>query len=261
MTDIGRDNMLEAIRQFLDDFILDLQQQAQAGDEAPLEITWKSSSEQGAAPADNLEWWTGNRNQPPTGSFAGGSLTETWEVLGHGGQAENSRDSGYSRFALSLERTLQKHFGPGQLADTSGPSGMPPLDWTRVTIEIPTAESQYPPIYFCFSPELERAFVDARPEGGFPPPDPFVRRASPVSMDMLMDVEVPVRVSFGRTKIRMKELLSLNPGSLVELDRAMGDRVEVLVNRCVIARGEVVAVDGNYGVRILEIVSTPPPTN
>jgi flagellar motor switch protein FliN len=109
-------------------------------------------------------------------------------------------------------------------------------------------------MYCCFSPDLERAFLAAETATRFPS-GPFVTGGSPVSMEMLMDVEVPVRISFGRTQIRMKELLSLNSGSLVELDRALGDRVEVLVNRCVIARGEVVAVDGNYGVRIVEIVS------
>lgn len=67
-----------------------------------------------------------------------------------------------------------------------------------------------------------------------------------------MDVEVPVRVSFGRTKIRMGELLNMSAGAVIELDQSLGDHVDVLVNNCVIARGEVVAVDGNYGVRILD---------
>jgi len=72
---------------------------------------------------------------------------------------------------------------------------------------------------------------------------------------MLMHVQVPVSVSFGNTQIRMKDLLSLTTGSVVELDQALHDNVEVRVNDRVIALGEVVAVDGHYGVRVLELVS------
>ncbi len=70
-----------------------------------------------------------------------------------------------------------------------------------------------------------------------------------------MNVQVPVSVCFGATQIRMKELLNLSSGSVVELDQALHDNVEVRVNDRVIARGEVVAVDGHYGVRVLELVS------
>ena len=70
------------------------------------------------------------------------------------------------------------------------------------------------------------------------------------SMGMLMQVEVPIRVTLGRTRIRMKDLLALSSGSVVELDQQAGDEVEIRVNNCVLALGEVVNVDGNYGVRI-----------
>lgn len=73
------------------------------------------------------------------------------------------------------------------------------------------------------------------------------------SMDILMQVEVPVTVSLGRTRMRMKDLLVLAQGSVVELDQYVGDEVEIRVNNCLIAKGEVVGVDGNYGVRILRM--------
>jgi flagellar motor switch protein FliN/FliY len=78
-------------------------------------------------------------------------------------------------------------------------------------------------------------------------------RAQPI--DLLLDVELPVSISFGRTHLPLKEVLKLTSGSIVELNRAVSDPVEVIVNNCVIARGEVVVVEGNYGVRIQEIVS------
>jgi len=68
-----------------------------------------------------------------------------------------------------------------------------------------------------------------------------------------MQVEVPVSVSLGRATLRMKEVLALTQGSVVELDQNVSDEVEIRVNNCVIAWGEVVGVDGNYGVRILKM--------
>jgi flagellar motor switch protein FliN/FliY len=82
-----------------------------------------------------------------------------------------------------------------------------------------------------------------------------MRPAGHGTLDLLLDVEMPVSVSFGRTQLRLQDVLKLITGSIVELDRAITEPVEVIVNNCVVARGEVVVVDGNYGVRISEIVS------
>lgn len=81
------------------------------------------------------------------------------------------------------------------------------------------------------------------------------RPAAVPVMELLLDVELPVSISFGKTQILMKDVLKLTTGSIVELNRGVGEPVEVLVNHCLIARGEVVVVEGNYGVRILHIAS------
>ncbi len=75
------------------------------------------------------------------------------------------------------------------------------------------------------------------------------------TMDLLLDVELAVSVSFGRTDLPIKEVLKLTTGSIVELNRSLSEPVEVIVNNCVVARGEVVVIDGNYGVRIQQIIS------
>lgn len=74
-------------------------------------------------------------------------------------------------------------------------------------------------------------------------------------LDLLLDVELPVGVTFGRTRMKLKDAIKLTSGSIVELNRSIIEPVEVIVNNCVIARGEVVVIEGNYGVRIQEIVS------
>ena len=77
----------------------------------------------------------------------------------------------------------------------------------------------------------------------------------PSALEVLYDVELPVSVSFGRAHLPVKEVLKLTSGSIVELNRGIAEPVEVIVNNCVISRGEVVVVEGNYGVRITEIIS------
>ena len=74
-------------------------------------------------------------------------------------------------------------------------------------------------------------------------------------LDMLHDVEMEVSAELGRTRMSVRELLSLSPGAIVELDRAAGSPADLLVNGRLIARGEVVVVDENFGIRITEIVS------
>ncbi len=74
------------------------------------------------------------------------------------------------------------------------------------------------------------------------------------ALSFLLDVKLPLSVSFGSAQLPLKEVLKLTIGSSVELNRVTGDPVEIIVNDRVIARGEVVVVDGNYGVRIKQIL-------
>jgi flagellar motor switch protein FliN/FliY len=75
------------------------------------------------------------------------------------------------------------------------------------------------------------------------------------TLELLLDVDLPVSISFGKAQIPMRDVLKLTTGSIVELNCGANEPVEVLVNQCPIARGEVVVVEGNYGVRIQQIIS------
>ncbi len=76
------------------------------------------------------------------------------------------------------------------------------------------------------------------------------------NMDLLLDVELPIVVSFGETEMQLKDVLKLGVGSVIELGKSVNDPVTVIVNDKPIATGEVVMVDGNYGVRIIQVEST-----
>ena len=74
------------------------------------------------------------------------------------------------------------------------------------------------------------------------------------SMDLLHIVELVVTIELGRTRMMLRDLLALHPGSVIELDRTTSSPVDILVNGTLLARGEVVVIDDEFGVRITEIV-------
>lgn len=74
------------------------------------------------------------------------------------------------------------------------------------------------------------------------------------AVELLNDVEMGVTAELGRTRMTVRELLAMQPGSIVELDRAAGSPVDLLVNGTLVARGEVVVIDEEFGVRITEII-------
>ena len=76
------------------------------------------------------------------------------------------------------------------------------------------------------------------------------------AMHVLAEVEMKVTAELGRTRMSVSELLSLTPGSLIELDRTAGSPIDLLVNGTLIARGEVVVVDEEYGIRLTEVTGS-----
>jgi flagellar motor switch protein FliN/FliY len=75
------------------------------------------------------------------------------------------------------------------------------------------------------------------------------------NLDLLMNVSLAVTAELGRCTMRVSDVLKIGKGSIVELDRLAGSAIDVLVNDRLVARGEVVAVDDRFGVRITEVVA------
>ena len=78
---------------------------------------------------------------------------------------------------------------------------------------------------------------------------------NPVNFDVIMDVPVTISMEIGRTSINIRNLLQLNQGSIVELDRLAGEPLDVLVNGTLIARGEVVVINEKFGIRLTDVIS------
>ncbi|MDH5777670.1 MAG: flagellar motor switch protein FliN [Gammaproteobacteria bacterium] len=76
-----------------------------------------------------------------------------------------------------------------------------------------------------------------------------------INLDVILDVPVTVSMEIGQTKISIRNLLQLNQGSVVELDRLAGEPLDVLVNGTLIAHGEVVVVNEKFGIRLTDVIS------
>jgi flagellar motor switch protein FliN/FliY len=95
---------------------------------------------------------------------------------------------------------------------------------------------------------VRAAEFDAIKDDGTPAP-------RDVNLDVNLDVPVTLSMEVGRTRIPIRNLLKLNQGSVVELDRAAGEALDVFVNGTLIAHGEVVVVNDKFGIRLTDVVS------
>ena len=90
-----------------------------------------------------------------------------------------------------------------------------------------------------------------------PPPPPRVStyNGPKENIDLLLDVELEINIELGKSELSIKKILELAPGSIVELNKMAGEPVDLIVNNKVVARGEVVVVDENFGIRVVSLVS------
>jgi flagellar motor switch protein FliN/FliY len=97
--------------------------------------------------------------------------------------------------------------------------------------------------------DFERAQFQNLTDGGQP------LQQGDVNLDVILDVSVTMSMEVGRVRIPIRNLLQLNQGSVVELDRAAGEPLDVYVNGTLVAHGEVVVVNEKFGVRLTDVVS------
>ena len=84
---------------------------------------------------------------------------------------------------------------------------------------------------------------------------PVEEAATDVNLDVILDVPVTLSLEVGRTRLPIRSLLQLNQGSVVELERASGEPLDVFVNGTLVAHGQVVVVNEKFGIRLTDVVS------
>ena len=178
---------------------------------------------------------------------------------------KEAMDQAFSGLAREMTGRLGKEVNAtsGKLTTASLPAK---ADWHKLDLIFGDNQSQ--PLSFGFLDELVDVLAPKAPAssskavaaasnapGGGSHNSADAAQQDNRTMDLLLDVELPISVSFGRAHVPLKEVMKLTTGSIVELNRTISEPVDIIVNNCVIARGEVVVVEGNFGVRINEVIS------
>ena len=275
------------IRELVDRWCESLAQVLESMTDRKPEVRWNAASGSPAeargasagaeAPDAQLLWWEQPFRMAPGATAWLAAPRGVWEHCGtltlktagletvEAGEARNTWLEIVGQSMGGMAQSLTALMGREVTCEPgSEHSPEPPLpEWAAVTITFP--EGPLPGLRLGFSPSL-LAKVANPPAPGSEAPAPETQQqqvaragepetARSRTMDLLLDVDLPISISFGRTQLPMKDVLKLTTGSIVELNCNVNDPVEVLVNHCLIARGEVVVVEGNYGVRIQEIAS------
>jgi flagellar motor switch protein FliN/FliY len=238
--------MNESIASFFDALTGELQRLL-SQDEEQVTVSWRRPEAGHTVP--ELIWWSCALSvDPACRLFAG---TDRQAV------SEDPQETWHAVLTQSIELAAKAKFGALVSCQDLGTSEDPPNAWAKVPVAIVRGGRSSPEMYLALSPDLATALGgDAEAPSVEPEKNDVVKGPAAANpLEIIQHVEIPVSVSFGRTNMRLKDLLSLVNGSVVQLDRELGDEVEIRVNNCVIARGEVVAVEGNYGVRILKMMS------
>ena len=246
-------------------------------DERP-EVRWEPAAAaaipEGEGPEQELLWWEQPFQGAPEAKAWVAAPRSAWEFAG----GQTLRAAGLDTVEPAAARNTWLEILSQSLSAMAGaaaaalgrevvcagggerPPGAEVADFAWVWLKFPAASLA--PLTLALNPRM----LDwlSQPDGpdeeplGEPPGGEDASEPAPANsrtMDLLLDVELPVSISFGKKEIPMKDVLKLTTGSIIELDRDANEPVEVLVNHCLIARGEVVVVDGNYGVRILQIAN------
>jgi flagellar motor switch protein FliN/FliY len=216
-------------------------------------VSWGDSVDQASA---DLIWWSWSLSIDSAWRVLAGASLATWrEICGLDAEVTPTDFDVESLAALTpiIQQTAQSRFGSEVTCGEAQRSEEPPREWTSISFAIkPVTDGG---IHFSISPDVETALGGSATDAEGSEGQNLAPRltAARNSADILMHVEMPVTIILGCTTMRLKDLLKLTNGSVVELDQMLDEEVEVRVNNCVIAYGEVVAVDGNYAVRILRM--------
>ncbi|MDP4153152.1 MAG: flagellar motor switch phosphatase FliY [Bacillota bacterium] len=134
------------------------------------------------------------------------------------------------------------------------PAAPKPAEQPKVQAQPSQQESRAPKASYSSKPEKSKVNIAPLQLNSFD--DEPMTDYSEDGLDLIMDVPLQITVELGACKKNLREIMELNTGSIIVLDKMAGDLVDVIVNGKLIAKGEVIVIDDNYGVRITEIVTS-----
>jgi flagellar motor switch protein FliN/FliY len=275
---------IENAKQLLDSWVESLTQVLEAMTDQRPAILWKAvsgpfnqiSAQSGISPDTEILWWEQPFQLVPDAKAWVAAARATWEQSGtltlkaagletvELTEARNTWLEILGQSLSAMSRSIGSLVGREVNCD-SGAERSPGDDvheWAAVSISFSGEDPLR--LLIALSPKLVMLISGQPAEGAEEISSAVPRLETAVgrprgsqtpsrTMELLLDVDLPVSISFGKAELPLRDVLKLTTGSIVELNRGVNELVEVLVNHCLIARGEVVVVEGNYGVRIQQI--------
>lgn len=271
---------LGSARSLVDRWVDNLTQVVESLMEERPSVAWReaqgSAASLGLSPGPDVLWSPYKFLCPQDALVWIAAAPETWRHIGASAlkaagletsdpaEIKNTWSEMVAQWQSALARLLASHLGLDVTGD-AGADRVPEAqnDWLLVSLRF--GETELPPLAVAFAPPLLSLITSPPSEAGEPKTavkagidmSPQNSEAAPSSrtMDLLLELELPVSISFGKRQLPLKDALKLTTGSIVELNRGVSEPVDILINHCLVARGEVVVVEGNYGVRIQQIAS------
>jgi flagellar motor switch protein FliN len=269
----------DSTRSILDAWVDNLAQVLESMTDQRPSTSWRvatgTAADLGITSGSETLWWRAKLRVSPEAEIWIAAPRTTWEQAGSltlraaGLEASNPEEIRstwleiLAQWGSALARSLATHLGREVTCESGSESSSDSRhEWLLASLRF--GEMELPPVAAAFSATLVTLLTTPSTElleSGTEPERGQYSRQSPEfavptrTLDLLLDVELPVSISFGKTQLPLKDVLKLTTGSIVELNRNINEPVEVLVNHCLIARGEVVVVEGNYGIRIQQIAS------
>lgn len=251
-----------AVDRFLESWTKQLARTMQAFNGEPPAVTWSPVKRLPANEIENVFWWKQVVEGTSRFTVWIGAHESAWNSLGRASEDADDDDakaayleilsktqqSTASAISLRLPEPLQCR--KGQVSSTPKGEGI-----IYAFIGVTLSGEQLPALLFAAEHSICEALGGLVGLEDFGERGPLETGQTGLMLDRLLTLEMPVSVALGRTEMPIRDLLKVVSGSVVELNQQVDDCADLIVHGTVVARGEIVSVKGNYGLRIKEIIS------
>jgi flagellar motor switch protein FliN len=223
-------------------------------------VTWSRVKQLPFGEAEEFFWWK-QAMQGAAAKFTTwiGAHESTWNAMGRASEDANADDSKAAYLeiigqtqqatASALSAALPEHLECRRGQVGSGPKSESIL---YALIGVTIAGEQLPALVLA----LEKTILDVLAAAtSFGEISESGTGHSGLMLDRLLNLEMPISVALGRTQMAIRDLLKVVSGSVIELEQAIDEHADLIVHGTVVAKGEIVSIKGNYGIRIKELIS------
>jgi flagellar motor switch protein FliN/FliY len=221
-------------------------------------VSWSRVKDLPRGESDEVFWWKQALQGASKFTMWIGAHESTWNAIGRASEDADSDDSKAAYLeiiaqtqqatASALSSALPEHLECRKGQVGSGPKSESLL---YALIGVTISGEQLPALMFV----VEQSVMDVLGAANVGEKSASGIGQSGLMLDRLLNLEMPISVALGRTQMPIRDLLKVVSGSVIELDQGVDDNADLIVHGTVVAKGEIVSIKGNYGIRIKELIS------